>query len=232
MPYQSNYLGDFWNSYRQRRATGGRPLTSQEMRGLLDPMLAYSSRREENAADRAVRQDYLNRQMNLAETAQKRQQSAATVSGLLQLPLTYGVAKQSGLLPGGFSLTSPSTWGGAANPGAAAAAGGGGAANIGGAFGTGGALAPPASPFTGVGPLAEFGGGSAAAGVGSAILPGVAGGAAGFGLSKVLGANEDISQGLTYGGAGAAAGFAIGGPVGAAVGGLIGAGISFLDDIF
>jgi hypothetical protein len=61
---------------------------------------------------------------------------------------------------------------------------------------------------------------------------GLVGGGVGYGLSRLLGANEDISQGLTLGGAGVGIGLAVGGPVGAVVGGLIGAATSFLDDIF
>ncbi len=81
MVYQSNLLGDFWTSYRQRRATGGRPLTSSEMRGLLDPMMGLEFQRGEAAAERARQQGNFNRQMSLQEQAVKDQARAAKIGG-------------------------------------------------------------------------------------------------------------------------------------------------------
>jgi hypothetical protein len=238
MAYQTNLLGDFWTSYTQRRRTGGRPLTRREVGGLLDPLYASEAQKSIAAGARAEERRRFDLSYNLQKEAMDRQQRAATISGLTQLPLTYGVAKQAGVLPEGFELLKPSTWGGGgvgpANEAAKTALGGTGIANTGGIAGM---FSTPASPFAGVGPLSEFAGVGtgappAAAGIGAAVGPGLLGGAAGYGLSKILGANEDISQGLTYGAAGVAAGAAIGGPVGAAIGGLIGLGVSFLDDIF
>src|SRR4030065_175616 len=85
MVYQSNLLGDFWTSYRQRRATGGRPLTSGEMRGLLDPMMGLEFQRGEAAAERSRPQENFNRQMSLQEQAARNQNRAASIGGVAQL---------------------------------------------------------------------------------------------------------------------------------------------------
>lgn len=226
MPYQTNLLGDFWTSYRQRRATGGRPLTSGEMRGLLSPLASAEASKAIAAGEREAAQRRFDMSYNLQKTAMDRQQSAATMSGLIQLPLSYGVAKQSGLIPQSFNLLKPSTWGGAANTGAAAAP----AANA-------VTSTLPASAPAGIQQSVRLAGdiaGPATAGLNYAagLGPGLLGAGAGFGVSKLLGANEDITQAVTGISGGAAAGFAIAGPVGAFFGGLIGAGLSFLDDIF
>jgi len=71
---------------------------------------------------------------------------------------------------------------------------------------------------------------------GGTVLAGAAGWAAGYLASKAFGANEDISQGLQLGGAGAAlggylaAGTSIGGPVGALIGAGVGVAVSLFDD--
>ena len=234
MPYQSNLIPDFWTSYRQRRATGGRPLTSREMRGFLDPLLGYASQREESAADRAQRQANVSRAMDMQQQQINDANQAAQVSGaadILGLGLAYKLGSQRNSLLGGLLGR------GAAGAGASAPIAGG-AGNIGGAFATGGALAPTASPFTGVGPLASFAGSGtetagslAGGGLASSAGTGILGAGLGYGASKLLGANQDISQALSLGGAGAGIGFAVGGPVGAAVGGAIGVGASLLDDV-
>lgn len=155
-----------------------------------------------------------------------------------------------GLLPtlgGGGQLALPAL----APPGALSAAGlapwAGGAAG-GGVF-TGGAAAGGKLAAAGVAPVLEApttfgsaavletaGAAPAAAAAGpsltGALLPGALGGALGYGASRLLHANKDITQGLSYAGAGAGIGMAVGGPVGALIGGAIGAVVSFLDDIF
>ena len=245
MAYQSNLLGDFWTSYRQRRATGGRPLTSGEMRGLLDPMMGLEFQRGEAAAERARQQENFNRQMSLQEQAVRNQNRAASIGGVAQLGglLGQGYLGYKGLQLAGQQVASTSAFnqqllgllgggGGAANAGIAGTTG---AANLAGGMlpgsmapGVVGGMSPALAAEGAAGAAAP----SAAAGVAGAALPGIAGGVAGFGLSKLIGANEDISQGMTLAGAGAMAGFYVGWPIGAIVGGGLGVIASLFDDLF
>jgi len=54
MAYQSNLLGDFWRSYRQKRIGGGAP-SKREMGGLLGPMLQYDAQKAKEAGGNIVR---------------------------------------------------------------------------------------------------------------------------------------------------------------------------------
>ncbi|MFZ3043873.1 MAG: hypothetical protein WA058_02060 [Minisyncoccia bacterium] len=71
---------------------------------------------------------------------------------------------------------------------------------------------------------------AAGPGLGTIGLAGAAGYAGGYIASKLLGANEDITQALELGGAGIGIGFALAGPPGALIGGLIGGAASLFDD--
>lgn len=122
-------------------------------------------------------------------------------------------------------LATPTTFGGAA---------GGGGGLTGGAAG-----APVLATQTTFAPsmLASEGATAApvaAAGPGLATTAGagLVGAGLGYGTAKLLGANEDITQAMTWGGAGIGIGFMVAGPVGAVVGGVIGGIISLFDDLF
>ena len=201
-------------------------MTPGETRGLLSPLAEAESTKAIAAADRELRQKNINRQLDFQQQALNNQQRAATISGLLQLPLSYGIARQTGLLPNLF--------------GAANAQGGGllgGSTNLGGSFATGGALAPQASPFTGVGPLSSFEG--VGTGLTQGLTTGTALGTAGAGLlggnvlgptlNKILPGGGQFGEAVGSGAGGALAGAAagsilpgVGTLVGSAIGGLVG----------
>ncbi|MGW8178946.1 MAG: hypothetical protein ACWGQW_09315 [bacterium] len=219
--YQSDYIPNFWASYRQRRATGGRPLTSGETRGLLFPLAQAEASKAIAAGDRALQQYNINKRQQLVEQQINAQNRAAKVSGLTDiagLGLAYKLGSERNQLFKGF------LGGGAAN-----AAGTGTA--LGSANTIGEAFASTPSPFQGIGPLSSFQNASAPLTPAATAGAGLLGAGAGAVTSNLLGANKDISQGLTLGGAGAGIGFAVGGPVGAAIGGGIGIGASLLDDV-
>jgi hypothetical protein len=107
MAYQSNLLGDFWRSYRQKRIGTGQPLSKNEMGGLLGPMLEYDARKASEAGERARVQGNSDRDFALREKTQKDQSTASMVSGvgqLAQLPMAYESAKK--IWPGGNGLSS------------------------------------------------------------------------------------------------------------------------------
>ena len=119
MAYQSNLLNDFWRSYRQKRIGTGQPLSQSEMGGLLGPMLEFDARKAQEIGQRQQRQAELDRQFSLQEQAQKDQRSAAIVGGvgqIAQLPMAYGAAKSTGMIPKSFELLKPGTWGGVTPP--------------------------------------------------------------------------------------------------------------------
>ena len=226
------------------------------MAGISEPLLAHDYQLSLAAEERSRQQENFNRQIQLQERAQRDAASTARVAGVADIGMgganLYFANKYLNMLGGGKTgpaglatmpsaatnyavpaLTPPGPLSGSLVAGGAA---GGGAGVTG-----GGAAAPILSTQTSFPVSAEFAGlgestaasaGATGAGLASAAGWGLAGGVGGFGLSKLLGANEDISQALTFGGAGVAAGFMVGGPVGAVVGGLIGSAISLFDDLF
>jgi hypothetical protein len=224
MPYQSNLLGNLWTSYRQRRATGGRPLIAQEMRGLIDPLAAAESRKAIAAGERSRLQSNFNRQMELREKAYDDQARAAKVSGvtdLLGLGLQYDIGSR---MVGGKGLGGLL---GAANPGAT----GGGGANF---LGLGGSVASTYTPASSVAGAGAEGFVPGLTGTTSALGPaalGVAGGLGGSALLQGLGVGKDVAESASYTAAGALAGSAIAPGVGTLIGGGIGLGVSLLDDI-
>jgi len=262
MPYQSGLLSDFWNRYQQRKALTGRGFTSSEMSGLIEPMLAYDAQKAIAAGERERQQLNFNRQMSLQEQAQRDAASAAKASGLIQTGGLLGsgylgyknlqLAGQQAASQAAFNQQLLGLLGGGAGTGITSE----GIANAASAL-------SPASAYSALGPAnaaqaaplleapTTFGGGAAAdalttgaattapetAATIGAGTAGLLGAGAGLGVSKLLGANKDITEGLTLGGAGAGIGFAIGagsaagGPVGAVIGGVIGVGASLIDDV-
>jgi len=262
MPYQSGLLSDFWNRYQQRRALTGRGLTSNEISGLIEPMLAYDAQKAIAAGEREQQQLNFNRRMDLAEQAQRNAASAAKASGLIQTGglLGSGYLGYKGLQLAGQQAASQNAF----NQqllGLMGGGGGGGLANAGianaaaelspaSAYSTLGLANAPSAPLL-AGPT-SFGGEAAADALATTVPAtapsatvggltagpaGLVGGAAGYLGSKLLGANQDITQAATLGGAGAGIGAAIGagtaagGPVGAVIGGVIGVGASLVDDV-
>ena len=216
--YQSGLLSNLWTGYRQRRATGGRPLVASEMRGLMDPIMAAESRKAIAAGDRSQRQANIDRRFGFMERAYDDQASAAKVSGLTDIAgmgLAYQLGSQRNKILGGLL-------GGAANPGAVA---GGAAGGVAGTFST------AASPFTGVGPLQAFQNPATSAAWGGPAAAAVVGGELGNQALQKTVFNEDISQSLSYTAAGALAGSVIPG-LGTVAGAAVGFGVSLLDDFF
>lgn len=227
MAYQSGLLSDFWTGYEQRKATGGRPLTRREFQNLLGPIMDYNLRREELAQDRARQQSNWEREFGLREQAQKAQERASAISGAVQLPLAYGVAKQTGLLPQGFNLLNPMSWGGAANAQVAGTT-----ANMFNPLATIGEGTLPGSPALGqVGPMSVAG----AAPATTSLLGTVGPPALGFGVgslaSEFLGANKEISRTMKGAGIGAGIGSVVPG-VGTLLGGAIGGAVGFISSLF
>lgn len=257
MAYQSNLLGDIYRRQSQRRALTGLPSSYQETRGLYDAALDYDARKAADAARLEEQRSQFNASLDLQKRAQKGQELASVVGGVgqfAQLPIAYGAAKNMGLLPKGFQLTSPSTWGGGSAPNLLGATGATGAVTT-----AQGAVAPVAAvpaqsaAFTGATGTAGFGAaeGSGAAGVLGAesggLLSTVApyAGPVGAGLlgGSLLGPTLDKilpgggRAGKAVGGAagGAMAGAAMGSVVpgvGTLVGGLIGGALGALGSLF
>ena len=225
MPYQSNLLGDFWTSYRQRKATGGRPFTPGEMRGLLDPLAAAEAQKAIAAGERQRQQQNFNRQMSLREQAYSDAARAAKVSGITDiasLGLSYDIGSK---MTGGAGLKGLL---GAANPGATPGGGANFLSTLGGGLGT--STYTPASLAAGAGAEGFVPGVTGAMPGLGAIGLAAGGGLLGKGLLQGLGINKDISESLSYTAAGAALGSVFPG-VGTAIGAGVGLGISLLDDI-
>lgn len=111
----TNLLGDYYRHANQRRVATGFGLTSQESAGALDAALANDLQLKREAQSYELN----NRNLLLREKEQQNAANAARTSGygqLAMLPLAYGAAKSAGMLPKGFQLTSPSTWGGTTAP--------------------------------------------------------------------------------------------------------------------
>ncbi len=259
MAYQSGLINDTMTRLNRRRSLTGRSLSSAEMTGIVEPMLAYDAQKSEAAGIREQNQANLNRDFALREKQANSADRAATLSGIsdigmgganlyfankyLNMLKPAAAAPGAGLAPLSFAdvpaLTAPGPLTGSL---AGGAAGGGATAGLAsGAAGGAPALASPAATAPTLATATAFGDTTAgltstAAGTGSGLAAtaggGLVGGGLGYGLSKLLGANEDITQALTLGGAGIGIGWAVGGPVGAVVGGLIGGAVSLFDDIF
>jgi hypothetical protein len=243
-PGYSGLLQNVYPQLNQWSVARGRRPSQQMVRGLLgaDAFKAKQLAMQEYATNQRIGIEQ--QRTNILQDQADAQKTAGMVGGvgqLAMLPLAYGAAKSSGMLPQGFQLTSPSTWGG-----------GGGANTAQGLVGAGGAtggattqLAPSAFQGAGTG-MAEGAGFTLGSEAGGGLLSTAApyAGVAGAGLlgGSMLGPTLDKilpgggKTGKVVGGAagGALAGAAIGsvlpGPgtlVGGAIGGIIG-GISSL----
>jgi len=224
-------------------------------------MLAYDTQKAIAAGEREQQQLNFNRRTDLLEQAQRNAASAAKASGLIQTGGLLGsgylgyknlqLAGQQAAQQNAFNQQLLGVLGsGGGNVGVANALPGLGPASQYTTLGL--ANAPSVAPAleTGLPSLSAYG--SAAADALTTTAPAVApetaatigagpagliGAGAGYLGSKLLGANKDITQGLTLGGAGAGIGAAIGagtaagGPVGAVIGGVIGIGASLVDDV-
>lgn len=163
MAYQSNLLGDFWQSYRQKKL-GGAKFTRREAGNLLGPMLEYDARKAEEAGRREQQQNQFNASLSLQERARKDQQLAAAVSGVGQLatlPLGYKVGKDLLGLGTKAAPTVTTTAQGAVAPAVAGTTAQGGALTGGGL--TGGALEAEAALAGGAPEAATFAAGTQAA---------------------------------------------------------------------
>ena len=230
-----NLLDDFYRRANQRRLATGFGLTQQESGGAIDAGLGL----QRDLANRSMQYDLQNRDLMLREQAQRDTANAQRMGGYAQLamlPLAYGAAKHTGLIPPGFQLTSPSTWGGGTAQGSL----------LGGAGGAGGMEATQLAGPAGTG-LAE---GAGQAGVMSSTpgLLGVAGGTAfpsllgavggglvGRGLSGPLGTHKKSTGAVGSIVGGAAAGAYVGsgaGPWGTAIGGIIGGLVGGISSLF
>jgi len=224
MAYQSNLLGNLWTGYRQRRATGGRTLTSAEMRGLLDPIASSEARKSIAAGDRAQRQANIDRRFGLMERAYDDRQSAAKVSGMTDIAgmgLAYKLGSQRNQIMSGLL--------GGANEGVKATA----AANFvpgvaGQAYSAAGTPVLATEAFGGA--AVEAGGGGLLGAAGTAA-PYAAGGWVGSQALQGMGVGKDVAESVSYTAAGALAGSVIPG-LGTAAGAAVGFGISLLDDVF
>lgn len=260
MAYQSGLINDTMTRLNRRRSLTGRSLTSAEVTGIVDPMLAYEAQKAEAAGEREARNKLIERELDMREHAQEQADRAATISGIGELGMgganLYFANKYLNILGGKGGLTgagaAPLASPAATNfavpaltapgPLVAGGAAGGGMAGVGGAaggaaipFGSGTTTASLAVPTTfGETTAGLTAGGATGAGLGLAGIAGAGavGGLGGYGLSKLLGSNTGTAKAVGMVGAGAGIGFMVGGPVGAIAGGLIGGAASFLDHIF
>lgn len=243
----ASYLGlskKFLPNLRQYEATTGRQISDKAMQNYLYAALQTEADRKDRERQFGLQE----RGLNIQEKAYKDQASAATMKGITDiagLPVQGYLGYKALQSAGVFGKTAPAVTT-AATTGTAQGLLAGGTAPIT-AQGAVGLSVPEISAGLGYGAAetpglaATFAGGETAGSglLGAGALPalgvGLLSGGAGYGLSKLLHANKDITKGITGTAAGIGAGAMLGaeiGSIGGPLGALIGGAIGFISSLF
>lgn len=242
MAYASGLTEHFWRRYRQNRIGTGMPMSSSEISGAIEPMLAYDAQKAEAAGRLKMEQDKL----DLAKKAQEEDAKGAKVSGAIQTAGTLGslymtnkaIDAYKGMsaakavpavtpeIPTAGSFSTPYTSSPYANLGAAPSAAAGPTIDtttgLGGVYNAGVANTGASTATAGVGGVANIGTASAAGDAGSlaAYDAAVAEGASeGVGTAAGVGGGAEIGLGsVAYPALAATAGHMLGKPVSKALG--------------